>query len=205
MKLYYSPGACSLSPHIVLRELDLPADLVRVDLATKAIEGGGDFTKVNPKGYVPALQLDDGRVLTEGAAIVQILADMKPELKLAPANGTFDRSRLQQWLNFVSTEVHKNFSPLFNAALPDSVKQIYKDKLALRFGEIASDLGDQAYLMGAQFTVADAYLYTVLRWSRAFHIDLKQWPKLGDYFDRVGARPAVKAAVEAEQAAKNAA
>ncbi len=202
MKLFYAPGACSLSPHIVVREAQLPVDLIRVDLATKLMEDGTNFATVNPKGYVPALQLDDGRILHEGVAIVQYLADLAPEKRLAPPNGTFDRAKLQQWLNFVSTEIHKSFSPLFNAAIPDVVKQIYKDKLAQRFGEIEADLGDQDYLTGAQFTVADAYLFTVLRWSRAFHIDLAQWPKLQAYFARIAARPAVKAAVDFEQAAK---
>ena len=205
MKLYFAPGACSLSPHIVLRELGLPFDLVRVDLGTKKTADGADFKAINPKGYVPTLQLDDGRILTEGSAIVQYLADQKPDAKLAPASGTFERYRLQEWLNFISTEIHKSFSPLFNPAMPDAVKDIYKGKLAQRFDEIDGGLGEQDYLTGAQFTVADAYLYTVMRWSRAFQIDLAQWPALAKYFERVGARPAVKAAVDFEQAAKKAA
>jgi glutathione S-transferase len=205
MKLFYSPGACSLSPHIVVREAELPVELVRVDLVTKKTAEGADFMAVNPKGYVPTLQFDDGRILYEGVAIVQYLADLVPDKKLAPANGTFERAKLQQWLNFISTEIHKSFSPLFNPAMPDAAKQLFKDKLAHRFGEINTDLGDQDYLMGAQFTVADAYLFTVMRWSRAFHIDLAQWPNLHAYFERVAARPAVKTAVDFEQAAKKSA
>jgi glutathione S-transferase len=205
MKLYYSPGACSLSPHIVLNELGLKFDAVRVDLATKKTADGADFNAVNPKGYVPTLQLDDGRVLTEGPAIVQYLADLKPEAKLAAPNGTFERYRLQEWLNFISTEIHKTFSPLFHPGLSDAQRDAAKQKLALRFGEIENALGEQEYLTGAQFTVADAYLYTMLRWTRAFHIDLAQWPALAKYFERVAARPAVKATLAFEQAAKKAA
>ena len=205
MKLYFAPGACSLSPHIVLSELGLPYDLVKVDLASKKTADGGDFNAINPKGYVPALQLDTGEVLTEGPAIVQYLADLSPKSNLAPESGTFARYRLQEWLNFLSTEIHKSFSPLFNPALPDAAKQIFKDKLALRFGQVAPTLEKSDYLTGKQFTVADAYLFTLLTWTRYFDMDLKQWPSIARYFERVGARPAVKAAVDFETQAKKAA
>jgi glutathione S-transferase len=202
MKLYFAPGACSLSPHIVLRELGLPFDLVKVDLGTKKTAAGEDFKAINPKGYVPTIALDDGQILTEGPAIVQYLADLKPDAKLAPRNGSFERSRLQEWLNFITTEIHKSFSPLFNAAMPDAAKEIYMAKLKQRLGETDTALGTGDFLMGAQFTVADAYLYTVLRWAAHFKIDLHQWPALAKYFARVEARPAVQAALHAESAAK---
>jgi glutathione S-transferase len=204
MKLYFAPGACSLSPHIVLRELGLPFDLVKVDLVAKKTSDGLDFKAINAKGYVPALRTDDGHVLTEGPAIVQYLADRKPEAKLAPANSSFERSQLQEMLNFISTEIHKSFSPLFNAAMPDAAKEIYMGKLKQRFGELETVLTNQDFLLGAQFTVADAYLYTVLRWTKAFKIDLGQWPALATFFARVDTRPAVQAAVAAEDAAKKA-
>lgn len=202
MKLYFSPGACSLSPHIVLRELGLPFEAIKVDLATKTTADGADFRAINPKGYVPALQLDSGDVLTEGPAIVQYLADQKPAAGLAPANGSMARYHLQEWLNFISTEIHKQFSPLFNAANPDSVKEAQKAKLAQRFGEIAPVLEKQDYLTGNQFSVADAYLFTVLGWSKYFHIDLNQWPSIARFVNRVAARPAVAEALEVEAKAK---
>lgn len=204
MKLYYSPGACSLSPHIVLRELGLPFELIQVDLAAKTTSDGEDFTTINPKGYVPTLVTDGGKVLTEGVAIVQYLADRKPEAELAPTNGGFERYHLQEWLNFVASEIHKSFSPLFNPAMPDAGKEIYTNKLKQRFGELDAVLLKQDYLMGAQFTVADAYLYTMLRWARAFKMDFGQWPALAKYFARVDERPAVQAALDAETAAKKA-
>ncbi|MBN8741017.1 MAG: glutathione transferase GstA [Lysobacterales bacterium 69-70] len=202
MKLYFSPGACSLSPHIVLREAGLPFEAVKVDLATKQTADGADFKAINPKGYVPALQLDDGRVLTEGPAIVQYLADQVPAKQLAPANGSWERYRLQEWLNFISTEIHKQFSPLFNAAIPDTVKDLQKAKLAQRFGEIAPVLEKQDYLTGSQFSVADAYLFTVLGWSKYFQIDLQQWPSIARFVERVAARPAVAEALDVEAKAK---
>lgn len=205
MKLYFSPGACSLSPHIVLRELGLPFEAIKVDLATKQTADGTDFRTVNPKGYVPVLQLDDGRILTEGPAIVQYLADLVPDRQLAPPNGNWERYRLQEWLNFISTEIHKQFSPLFNAANPDSVKDAQKTRLAQRFGEISPLLEKQDYLTGDRFSVADAYLFTVLGWSRYFHIDLNQWPGIAKFVERVAARPAVAEAMDVEAAAKKAA
>jgi glutathione S-transferase len=203
MKLYFAPGACSLSPHIVLRELGLPFDLVKVDMSSKKTSDGDDFASINPKGYVPALKTDDGKVLTEGVAINQFLADKKPESGLAPANGTFERYKLQEMLNFISTEIHKTYSPLFNSALPEAARTIFMDKLKKRFGELDATLTKQDFLTGSKFTIADAYLYTVLRWAPKFKIDIKQWPALGRFYDRVDARPAVKAAVEAEAAAKS--
>ncbi len=204
MKLYFAPGACSLSPHIVLNELGLQADKVKVDLGAKTMQGGGDFRSVNPKGYVPALQLDDGSVLTEGPAIVQYLADLKPEARLAPANGSIERYRLQEWLNFISTEIHKQFSPLFNPQSLDSVKEQQKQRLQTRFDYVADALSGKDYLMGAQFTVADAYLYTVLSWAGFVGIDLGRWPLLQAYMQRVSQRPAVAATLQAERDAKKA-
>lgn len=198
MKLYYAPETCSLSPHIVLRELGLPFELVRVDNKTKKTADGGDFLAINPKGYVAALQLDDGEVLTEGPAIVQYLADLKPEAALAPANGSLERTRLQEWLNFVASEIHAGCSPLFNAAIPEEVKAILKDKLFRRFDFIAATLEKQDYLLGARFSVADAYLFTVLRWSERFEIDLCRWPAIARYMERIDARVSVKAALAAE-------
>ena len=202
MKLYFSPGACSLSPHIVLHELGLPFEAVQVDLKTKRLKDGADFWKINPKGYVPTLQLDDGAILTEGPAIVQYLADLKPASGLAPANGSFARYRLQEWLNFISTELHKQFSPLFNPASTDAVKQAQQARLAERFREIVAAMGDAPYLLGDQFTVADAYLYTVLTWAGIVGVDLSPFPALQAYMQRVEARPAVKATLAAERAAK---
>lgn len=202
MKLYFSPEACSFSPHIVLRELGLPFDLVKVDTKTHKLADGSDFYAVNPKGYVPVLELDDGTRFTEGPAIVQYLADLKPESKLAPPNGTIERTRLQEWLNFVSTEIHKTYSPLFNAAMPDAAKAIFMDKLKHRYSEVEKTLAKQDYLMGAQFTVADAYLFVVTRWGRHFGIDVNEWPGLAKFMARVGERPAVVAAQHAESLAK---
>ena len=204
MKLYISPGSCSLSPHIVLREAGLPFDAELVDLRAKKTKSGADYSTINPKGYVPALQLDDGQILTEGVAIVQYLADKKPESKLAPAAGTIERYRLQEWLTFVSSEIHKTFSPLFGATTPDAYKAIAKEKLATRFGWLDKELASRTFLMGDAFTVADAYLFTVLRWSKPMDIDLGVYPKLKAYFDRIRERPAVKAALEAEAALKDA-
>ncbi len=200
MKLYFSPGACSLSPHIVLREAGLPFQLEKVDLKAHKTAGGADFYAVNPKGYVPALQLDDGQVLTEGAAIVQYIADRKPESKLAPAAGTMERYRLQEWLTFISTELHKAYSPLFKATTPDETKLAQKDLIGRRLDFVAKHLDGKQYLMGDVFTAADAYLFTILRWSKGVNVDLGKWPTLPPYIDRISARPAVAAAMEAERA-----
>ncbi|MHC8328425.1 glutathione transferase GstA [Pseudomonas sp. LB1P83] len=197
MKLYYAPHACSLAPHIVLRELDLPFELVRVDNRTKKTETGADFLAINPKGYVAALQLDNGEVLTEGPALLQYLADLRPESKLAPANGTFERVRLQEWLNFVSTEIHGGLGWLFNSQFADEVKAQIKEKLFKRLSVLSQTLERQDYLMG-EFSVVDAYLFTVLRWVPLFAIDLGQWPALVRFQARIDQRPAIKAALAAE-------
>jgi glutathione S-transferase len=198
MKLYYSPGACSLSPHIVARELGLPITLQKVNTKDKTMEGGGDFWKVNARGYVPVLELDNGERLTEGPAIVQYLADQKPEAGLAPKNGTMERSRLQEWLNFLTSEVHKQFSPLFKPNTPDDYKAIAKQNLATRFDWLDQQLAGKDYLMGKQFTVADAYAFVLLGWTKPTQIDLAKWPNLGAFHKRVGARPKVMDALRAE-------
>jgi glutathione S-transferase len=198
MKLYYSPGACSLSPHIVLRETGQSFDLVRVDLGTHRTADGADYLKINPKGYVPTLQLDDGSVLTEGPAIVQYLADQAPAAKLAPAAGTMARYRLMEWLNFLTSEIHKGFSPLFNPKLSEETKAIMRETLANRFDYLSAALHDKPYLMGEDFTVADAYLFTILGWCGMVGVDLKKWPTLTAYRERIATRPAVRTAMQAE-------
>jgi glutathione S-transferase len=202
VKLYYSPGACSLSPHIVAREAGIPVDLVKVDLKARKLEGGGDYARINGKGYVPALALDDGTLLTEGPAIVQYLADRKPEAGLAPANGTIERYRLQEWLNFLTSEIHKSFSPLFNPQAAEGWKQAARDNITRRFDWLAERLGPNPYLMGERFTVADAYLFTLLNWCQWTGVDLARWPALRDYHARVAARPKVQEALRAEGLAR---
>jgi glutathione S-transferase len=198
MKLYYSPGACSLSPHIVAREAGLPLTLVRVDNKNKKTSAGEDYWSINAKGYVPVLELDDGIRLTEGPAIVQYLADRAPQSNLAPASGTIERYQLQEWLNFVTSELHKQFSPLFDATMPEEAKQKFRNKIAGRFDWIVKQLGDKPYLMGDDFTVADAYLFTVANWSKHTGIDLARWPVLQAYLARVAARPEVQTAMKEE-------
>jgi len=199
MKLYFAPGACSLSPHIVLHEAGLAAETEKVDLATKKTASGADYTKVNPNGYVPALQLDDGSVLTEGPAIVQYLADRAPTAKLAPANGSNERYHLQERLNFISTEIHKSFSPLFRPTTVAEAKQAALDNLNRRYDFVEKLLADRQYLMGADFTVADAYLFTVTNWGRPLKLDLlSSRPNLKSYMERIGGRPAVQSALKAE-------
>ncbi|MGZ5179406.1 MAG: glutathione transferase GstA [Ramlibacter sp.] len=198
MKLYYSPGACSLSPHIVLREAGLAFDLVLASTKTHKLADGTDYYGINPLGYVPLLELDDGTRLREGPAIVQYVADQVPTKNLAPANGTLPRYRLQEWLTFIGTEVHKAFSPLFMPAMPDEGKQIYRDRLASRFQWIDGQLAGKAYLMGEHFSVADAYLFTVTNWAKPMNIDLSAYPNLVAMRERVGARPAVQEAMKAE-------
>ena len=198
MKLYYAPGACSLSPHIVARELGIAVDLKKVNTKDKTIEGGGDYWKVNPRGYVPALELDNGQILTEGPAIVQYLADSKPDAGLAPQNGTFERYRLQEWLNFLTSEIHKQFSPLFKPNTPAEYKTIVKEILAARFDWLDQQLAGKAYLMGKQFSVADAYAFVLLGWTKPLQIDLARWPNLAAFHQRVGARPKVQEALHAE-------
>ena len=198
MKLYYSPGACSLSPHIVATEAGIPVEMVKVDLGKHQTESGKDFMTINPKGYVPTLQLDDGSVLTEGPAIVQYLADQKPASGLAPANGTPDRYRVQEWLNFIGTELHKNFGPLFNPATPDAVKETQKGTIAKKLAYLNDQLANRQYLMGNNFTVADAYAFTIVNWTNFIKMDLKPYPNLAAYMGRVGARPKVQETLKAE-------
>ena len=198
MKLYFSPGACSLSPHIVLQEAGINAELEAVDLKSKKTKSGADYTKVNPKGQVPTLVLDSGDVLTEGPAIVQYLADRKPETKLAPANGTLERYKLQEWLNFITTEVHKSFGPLFSPVLADDAKTFFKDRVMTKFKYIEGHLPGHDYLMGTQFTVADGYLFTMLCWADRMKFDLSALPNLLAYQARVGARPKVQEALTKE-------
>jgi glutathione S-transferase len=195
MKLYYAPGACSLSPHIVASEAGIPVELVKVNLKEHKTDSGEDYYAVNPKGYVPALQLDDGRFLTEGPAIVQYLADQKPASHLAPANGTFERYKLNEWLTFINSEIHKTFSPLFGPA-SDEVKIAAKDKIAKRFDYVNSQLADHPYLMGDTFTVADAYLFVMLTWAHHMKISLPH--NLAAFFARVAQRPKVHEAMKAE-------
>ena len=198
MKLYYAPGACSLSPHIVMREAGIPVQLVKVDLSAKKTEDGDEFKAINSKGYVPTLELPDGQRLTEGPAIVQYLADQAPTRGLAPANGTIERSRLQEWLNFISTELHKQFSPLFDPACEESLKARQIQKLGGRFDWIVKQLGNRDYLLGSAFTAADAYFYVMLAWCGHVGIDLSKWPALKAYKARVEQRPQVREALKAE-------
>ncbi len=197
MKLYFSPGACSLHPHIALLETGQPFDLVRVDTRSHRTKDGTDYYSINPKGYVPALELDDGSVLTEGAIISQYIADQRPEAKLAPPAGTMDRYRLQEWMSFIASEIHKSFSPLF-ANNPDEVKEQARARIAKRFDLIARTLESRPFLVGNSFTVADAYLYNMLRWTQFTGIDLAKWPALKAFFTRIDERPAVKKALEEE-------
>lgn len=202
MKLYYSPGACSLSPHITLLEAGLPATMIKVDTKTHKLAGGEDFYAINAKGYVPVLELDDGQRLTEGPAIVQYLADRNPGSRLAPPAGSFERYRLQEWLNFIASELHKQFGPFFAANTPAEYKPILRDKLGQRLHWLAGQLDGKDYLMGSQFTVADAYLYTILRWSPFVGIELAKWPVVAAYKARVEARPHVREALLAEDLIK---
>ena len=198
MKLYYAPGACSLSPHIVAREAGIKFDLQKVNTKDKSMEGGGDFWQVNPRGYVPVLELDNGERLTEGPAIVQYLADQKPDSGLAPKPGSLERYRLQEWLNFLTSEVHKQFSPLFKPNTPEDYKPIAKQNIATRFDWLDKQLAGKDYLLGKQFTVADAYLFVLTNWTKPTQIDLAKWPNLAAYNKRVAARPKVREAMEAE-------
>ncbi|UCV20608.1 glutathione transferase GstA [Ferribacterium limneticum] len=198
MKLYYATGACSLSPHIVLNELGLPYELVRVELSTHLTADGRDYTAINPKGYVPALELDDGQLLTEGPAIVQYLADQKPSAGLLPPAGTLERARVQEWLTFIGTELHKNFSPLFNPNASAEGKAAALSNIERRFGFVEKALAGRDYLTGANFCVADAYLFTVVNWTKFVKIDLAPWPTLAAFHQRVMARPAVQTALREE-------
>jgi glutathione S-transferase len=203
MKLYFSPGACSFHPHVSLREAGIPFELVRVDIRAHKIAGGGDdYYGVNPKGYVPLLELDDGSRLSEGAVIDQYIADQKPESGLIPRAGTMERYRVQEWLNFISSELHKQFSPLFYPTTSDETKKAQRERIGGRFDLIEKTLAKQPFLTGETFTVADAYLFNMLMWTDHTGIDRTKWPAIVAFFDRVSARPAVKAAFEAEKATK---
>lgn len=198
MKLYYSPGACSLSPHIVAHELSLALTLVKVDSQTKLTESGKNFLEINPKGYVPTLELDNGEILTEGPAIVQFLADLTPSSSIAPANGTFERSRLQEMLGYINSELHKSYTPLFSAATPKDVRAEREAYLLKRYKLINKQLESRSYLFGESFSVADAYLFVVTTWANPVKLDLSGLPFLQAFQKRVAARPAVQAAMRAE-------
>ncbi len=197
MKLYYSPGACSLAPHILLREAGLSFDLERVDLRTKKTAAGEDFLRINPKGYVPALALDNGSVLTEVAVISQYLADQAPAAHLLPASG-MARYRALEWLNFIATEIHKGFGPLWNPAMPEEAKNLARARLGERLAFVNVALQGAPYLPGPAFSAPDAYLYVMLNWCGLQKIDLVSWPALADYHARLAARPSVQAALQAE-------
>jgi glutathione S-transferase len=199
VKLYYVPQACSISPHIALRELGLKFDLDLVDPRTKKTASGEDYMVVNPKGYVPGLRLDDGTVLTEGQVIVQYLADLKPESGLAPPAGTIARVRMQEWLNFIATELHKGLSPLFSDKAGDEYKAQVKDKLRTRLGFMNRSLEGKPYLMGDTFTVADGYAFYALRgYQNRVQEDLSAWPFLSKYYDRLASRPSIQESVKVE-------
>jgi glutathione S-transferase len=199
MKLYYAPGTCALASHIVLCELALPHETEQVDIRAKKTKSGGDYAALNPKGYVPLLQLDDGTLLSEGPAILQYLADRKPEAKLAPANGTVERYKLQEWLAYINSEVHKSYSGFFNPAATPEQKEALKPVLARRLGYVEQHLAKHEWLVGNAFSVADAYLYVVLGWSGYVGFDLAPFPKLREFHARVAQRPAVQAAQAAEK------
>jgi glutathione S-transferase len=198
MKLYYAPGACSLSPHIALLEAGLPYDLVKVDLRAKKLENGDDFLKVNPKGQVPALVTDDGELITEGPVIVQRIADKVAARNLAPARDSAERYKLLEWLTYINSELHKNIGPMFSPLLSDEAKGVFKDRAMSKFKYVDSQLAGRDYLMGKQFTVADGYLYVMLRWAEGMKFDLSGLNNLLAYKDRVAARPKVQEALVKE-------
>lgn len=198
MKLYYSPGACSMAVHIILNEGGFSYDTEQVDLASKTTASGADYTTVNPNGYVPALELNNGEVLTEAAVILGYLADQVSDKGLAPAVGSMERYRLQEKLNFITTELHKGFGSLFNPGMPEEWRGQVKQGLGKRLEYIAGQLQGKQYLLGEQFSIADAYLFTILGWSKLVKVDLSTWPVLADYSARVAERPAVQAAMKAE-------
>lgn len=198
MKLYFAPGACSLSPHIVLREAGHNFDLVQVDLKEKTTKDGNDFNKINGKGQVPTLETDEGFTLTEGPAIVQYAGDKKPDSMVMPAVGTKERYQAQEWLNFITSELHKSFGPLFRPTTPDAYKQISRDAIAGRFKWVNEKLAGRQYLLGDRFTAPDAYLYVMTRWAQRMEMDLGQWPNLKAFSERVAARPKVQEALKAE-------
>ena len=199
MKLYFSPGACSLSPHIALLEAGLPFTLEMASTKTHQLKDGTDFYSINPLGYVPVLELDNGQRLREGPAIVQYIADQAPASKLAPANGTFERYQLQEWLGFIGTEIHKGFSPLFNPNMPDTVKDMARGQVLKRLTWVDAQLAGKEFLMGADFSVADAYLFTVCGWSKFVGVDISGLENLASFLQRVGARPSVQKAIADEK------
>ena len=205
MKLYYSNGACSLSPHIVLRESGLPFTLVRASTKTHALDDGTDYYTINPKGSVPLLELDNGERLSEGPAIVQYIADQAAGKNLAPANGTFERYRVQEWLNFITSELHKGYSPLFRPTTPEDFKPVLRELLLKKYEFVDAKLAGKHYLMGDSFTVPDAYLFTVTNWAKHVGLDLSKFANLQAFMARMSARPAVQAALEAEGLVKKAA
>ena len=198
MKLYYSPGACSLSPHIALREAGLAFEPVLASTKSHQLQDGTDYYAINALGYVPVLELDDGTRLREGPAIVQYIADQVPLKNLAPANGTLPRYRLQEWLTFIGTEIHKTYSPIFNPAMPEEGKKIFRDKLVSRYGWVNGQLEGKDWLMGEQFSVADGYFFAVTRWAKPMNIDLSGAPNVLAHHERVAARPAVREALQHE-------
>ncbi len=198
MKLYYSPGACSLSPHITLIESGLKFEPVMTSTKTHKLQDGTDYYSINPKGYVPLLELDDGQRLAEGPAIVQYIADQVPGKKLAPANGTMARARLQEWLTFIGTELHKGYSPLFNPSTPEDYKQVVKAKLLDRYKWVDAQLEGKDYLLGSDFSVADPYLFTVTNWAKPVGLDISPFKNVAAFMARMAARPAVQAAMKAE-------
>lgn len=197
MKLYYAPGACSQAPHIVLNELDLPYTAVKVDLVKHTLPDGSDYRAINPKGYVPMLELDDGTRLTEAQVLLQYVADQKPGT-LAPKFGTQQRWKLMEWLAFIATEVHKGFGPLWNPKTPADVRERTVAALGNRFSLLAQTLAQQPYLMGDDFSIADAYLFVLLNWTRLHKVDLAPWPALQQYQARIAARPKVQSTLRAE-------
>lgn len=205
MKLYHSPGACSLAPHIVACEAGISLELVKVDLAAKLTESGADYRAINPKGAVPALTTDDGAVLTEAAVVIQYLADLAPEAALLPPAGTFERYKALEWLNFIATELHKGFGPLWKPNTPAEMREIVKDNLAQRFTYLDRELSGRDYLRGESFSAPDAYAFTILGWAAHMSIDLARWPNVTSYVARIAARPKVREALIAEGLAKEAA
>ena len=198
MKLYYAPGACSQAPHIALREANVAFDLVKTDIRAKKLADGSDFLAINPKGAVPALQLEDGTVLTENAAILQYVGDYAPESGLLPRLGDFDRYRVIEWLNYVATELHKGFGPLWNPSASEDAKEAARELLGKKFDYVQGRLGDGPYLLGERFTLPDAYLFVILNWTRMHGIDLARWPGLTAYQQRVAQRPRVVETLGAE-------
>lgn len=199
MKLFYSPGACSLSPHIVAREAGIDLKLQKVDTKTKTIKVDGDFWSINPKGYVPALELDNGEILTEGPAIVQYLADLKPKSRLAPQNGTWERTRLQEMLGYINSEIHKTFSPLWDTNVSADLRKERTEYLNRRYALLDKQLAGKKFLFGDEFTVADAYLFVVTSWAKSTKVDLSEFANIQAFQKRVAARPAVQAAMMAEE------